>query len=232
MSNLSIIIPITLPPTHGFFISKEIPPPPMLLGFPASYIIKDGYQYLQLQNVPEDVLPNVHERVRDALKWAAVRLNMGMDTPKEEAKLSGNKMFDGQFATAYPDDVQPVIARLDCSGRQEEPVNRLFAALEEGASETGLANSPGAKKLRTAAEFFSATDFELTDNSKYLMLCTVLEVLADPKQRPTLCIYLVEGLIENVKKAKKTAEQEDDAETQEALQGLHEFDQFLEERVD
>jgi hypothetical protein len=220
MSNSTLIIPVRLPPEHGFFISKEVPPPQTLFGFPARYRIENGYPYLEIQSVPADSLADVLERVRNCLKWAAVRLDMGMDTPQGPLQHAKGEGFDGQSATAYPCDLQPNIIRVKFQHRNEEPVNRLFAALKEGASKTKLASSGAERSLRTAAEFFTATDFEVTENSKYLMLCTVLEVLADPKARPTLCIYLVEELIENIKKAQKIAKQEADAETQEDLQGL------------
>jgi hypothetical protein len=82
MSNSTLIIPVRLPPEHGFFISKEVPPPQTLFGFPARYRIENGYPYLEIQSVPADSLADVLERVRNCLKWAAIRLDMGMDTPQ------------------------------------------------------------------------------------------------------------------------------------------------------
>src|ERR1051326_750419 len=212
MPNLTLLIPLRLPPEHGFFnpaglqdqkllgftVQLKLEPPPSGV---EGKLQLPSYSYIELLEVPPDQANDVLERVRRCLKWAAVRLDMGIDTDREPLKRAADTVFDGQFATAYPSGNPARPMRMEMSSRGVEPSNRLFAALNEGASSSEIVGPTAKKSSLLACEFFAATDFEITPNSKFLMLSTVLEVLADPKPRPTLCIYLVEELLENVNKA-------------------------------
>jgi hypothetical protein len=212
-------MPLQLPPHHGFF-DPDNASSQTLFGFPTKFRLQRPYTYLELSHVPADQLDITLNAVRNALRWAAVRLDMGILINAVPLQHAVAGTFDGQFATAIPSGIDPMPMRVDMSHKGEEPTTRLIAALEEGASKTGLATAAGKKSLATAAEFFAAADFEITANSQFLMLSTVFEVLADPKPRPTICIYLVEELIANITLASATANSERDAETSEALRGL------------
>ena len=230
MSFLTLVIPLQLPPHNRFFQDRLAPQ--KLLGFDARLRLEPPpgsareamlgpppYAYLELQQVPADQVNEVFESAVRCIKWAAVRLNTGILADREPLRRVDTQIFAGQFATAYPAEMQANPIRVEGSERNGEPSNRLFAALSEAASKAQIA-SPSAKKTTLlACEFFATADFEITSNSQFLMLCTVLEILADPKQRPTLCIYLVEELLENIQKAQTIASQ-DDTETSEALEGL------------
>ena len=219
MSNLTLLIPLRLPPQHGFFDPEGLQPQ-KVLGFTALLKSEPPYCYLELQEVPAEQADDVLERVRRSLKWAAVRLDMGMVTDREPLKHTVDAIFDGQFATAYPSGSQAQPIRVETRHRSEEPSNRLFAALDEGAGKIEIGGSTAKKSTLLACEFFAAADFETTANSQFLMLSTVFEVPADPKQRPTLCVYLVQGLLERVKKAEAIAKRDGDDEMGEALEGL------------
>ena len=145
---------------------------------------------------------------------------MGIDTDREPLRHAPEGTFDGQFVTAIPPGKELTPMRVGMCHRGEEPINRLFAALEEAASKTQLASSAAKELLVIASEFFAAADFETTANARFLMLSTVFEVLGDPKPRLGLCLYLVADLIENIKKAQAIAKSSGDAEMAEALRGL------------
>lgn len=219
MTDFTLLMPLQLPSHHGFF-EPDTASSQTLLGFPAKFKFQRPYTYLELCQVPANQLEATLNDVRNALRWAAVRLDMGILTDPTALQQSATGVFDGKFATAIPSGIELRPMRVDASHKGEESTTRLIAAIEEGASKTELATSRGKKSLATAAEFFAAADFEITANSQFLMLSTVFEVLADPKPRPTICFYLVEELIANIKQASAVANNKGDAETSDALQGL------------
>jgi hypothetical protein len=218
MVDLTLLIPMQLPPQHGFFNPHGMPKP-TLLGLPAALKIQPPYCYLEVREVPAEQAEQVLEQVRNCLKWAAVRLDMGMTTDREPLKRATAEISDGRFATAFPAGSEPAPIRATTSHRGEEPSNRLFAALNEGGGNAEIVRSIK-KSTLLACEFFAAADFEIIANAKFLILSTVLEVLADPKPRPALCIYLVQQLLENIRTAEKIAKRDTDGPTVEALEGL------------
>jgi hypothetical protein len=218
MANVTLLIPLQLPQQHGFF-NPDGTPQATLLGFPVGLRLQSPYCYLELRDVPDARAGETLKQVRNCLKWAAVRLDMGMSTDREPLRQATAAISDGQFATAYPADIEPNPIRVAGSHRGEEPSNRLFAALNEGSVTAGIAK-PTKQSTLLACEFFAATDFEITANAKFLMLSTVLEVLADPKPRPALCIYLVEELLKKIREAEAIAKRDRDKDAAEALEGL------------
>jgi hypothetical protein len=218
MSDVTLHIPLRLAQQNGFFNLDG--QPQKIFGFIARLKREPPYCYLEMENVPAREADAILDRVRHCLTWAAVRLDMGIVTDREPLKRASDSVFDGQFATAYPTGMQAKPIRVAARHRTEEPSTRLFAALNEGSGNTKIVSSAAENPTLLACEFFAAADFEVTANSQFLMLSTVFEVLANPKTRPTLCVYLIEDLLESAKKAEAVAESMDDPEMKDALKSL------------
>jgi hypothetical protein len=202
MATLNLHIPLSLNPEHGFYSQRN--KSEILFGFSIRLKSDRPYTYLEFQNVPPEQADDLLERFRRCLPWAAVRLDFGILSDHERIKHVESGTFDGQFSTAYPtcSNAQPL--RIDSNHRSEEADLRLFAALREANEKTKLGCAIPGSPLVIASELFAAADFEVTPNSRFLLLATVFEVLANPKTRPEVCVVLVQELIDKAKKAENT----------------------------
>jgi hypothetical protein len=173
MPHVNLHIPLRLTEQKIFFdpgLSPET-----LFGYPAKFKVDKGHFYLELANVPCGKAADVLERTRSCLKWASVRLDIGIRTDHEPLKHAQASTFDGQFATAYPPGTNANVIRIGATCTTEEPSTRLFAALKEGASRKNFLREP----MALACEFFAAGEFEAIANAQFLMFTSVLEVLAN-----------------------------------------------------
>jgi hypothetical protein len=192
-------VPLRMPHHQGLFNVE--PGHHSLLGSRAALAFDGPYVYLRLKGVPpEDVQTKLHA-VRRCISWAAVRLDQGIITSNEPLKYVKAGMFNGQFPTAFPIGSQASPMWTDGTHRSEEPCSRLFSALGEGAEQTPVIAEPADSKRLVACEIFSAVDFESSTNAQFLALTMVLEVLAAPKERASVCVGLVEDLLERAESA-------------------------------
>jgi hypothetical protein len=205
MTMLTLHIPLRTPREKGFFNAD--PNPQSLLGRDAKLIVERSspYPYLVIDGILARDAERVLDEIQRCLTWAAVRLDQGILTSRGPIQRTTAGIFDGQFPTAYPQGVQAHPMRIDASQRGEESSTRLFAALNEGATKTKLARIGKANPLLIAAELFATADFEVSPNSQFLLLSSVFEVLANPKDRPKTCTNLVDKLLERAKVMEKSA---------------------------
>src|SRR5438128_2422773 len=129
MTNHRLHIPLTTSPTRSFHSHGvgEL----TLYGFKARLIGDDPHNYIEIQDVPEDELTSLVERIRSALSWAAVRLDFSILTDTSPLRIIEDKFFDAQFTTAHPESTRASRMRSTASHRTEEPITGLFDALKE-----------------------------------------------------------------------------------------------------
>jgi hypothetical protein len=96
----------------------------------------------------------------------------------------------------------------------------LFDAINEAARIKGFVSSVSKAPVVIAYEMFAAADFEVSANSQFLLLITVLEVLAEPRERPEACIALVDELLQRAERGIADATANSDAEMQLAFKAL------------
>jgi hypothetical protein len=214
-------VPLQIPRHQGFFIFE--PERATLLGCRAALAFEEPYAYLKLEDVPQEDVETKLNEVRRCIAWAAVRLDQGITTSNAQLRYAEAKMFDGQWPTAVPVGLHASPMRIGGNHRSEEPSTRLFAALNEGAEGTPIVTEPHDSKRLLACEIFAAVDFESSVNAQFLALTMVLEVLAAPKDRPSACIDLVEGFLNQVQDLKPSA----DEELRSALTALQESARWL-----
>jgi hypothetical protein len=217
MPRVNLHIPLGLTRQKAFFDPGQ--QQPALFGFPAKLRSEAGYFYLELANVPQARAESVLERARRCLKWASVRLDIGILTDRDPLKYSNAEVFDGQFATAFPVGAIPRPIRMAGHHTSQEPSTRLFAALQEAATRKNFLRG-GKGSLALACELFELSEFEATANAQFLMLTSVLEVLAKPKKRNTRCIRLVDELLKVAKAAQQLAAKQGRDDVEEAFKSL------------
>ena len=213
MGRVNLHIPLGLTPHKVFYNSDQSPQ--MLFGYPAQLKEDKKYFYLELTNVPAGKAASVLDRARRCLKWASVRLDIGIRVGREPLISVQATAFDGQFATAYPAGTK----RMSFALRKRNnagTVTRFFAALREAASRRNFPSG----RLSLACELFAAAEFEATENAQFLMFMSVLEVLAQPKRRNARCVRLVDKLLAETKAAQERAAKKGEREGEQAFKSL------------
>lgn len=221
MGRVNLHIPLGLTPHKVFYNSDQSPQ--MLFGYPAQLKEDKKYFYLELTNVPAGKAASVLDRARRCLKWASVRLDIGIRVGREPLISVQATAFDGQFATAYPAGTEANVIRIEASGTTQEPSTRFFAALREAASRRNFPSG----RLSLACELFAAAEFEATENAQFLMFMSVLEVLAQPKRRNARCVRLVDKLLAETKAAQERAAKKGEREGEQAFKSLRDSAKHL-----
>ena len=224
MAFVNLSIPLRTTSQNGFFIHGDSSPR-YLLGHAVRMRLQEPYVYLELQNIPSEVAPDLLDKIRLIVPWAALRLNFGiLSAPGDlrdlhKADFDGQKAdFDGQFATAYPAHLTPQPARIEANHRREEADTLLFSALIEGAELQRLIGSDARPELKLSCEMFASVDFEASDTAQFLALISILEIMAKPAPRPARCLEIIDSAMAQMK---SEAEAATDPELRQDLLDMH-----------
>jgi hypothetical protein len=77
VTRVNVSIPLRTTNEHGFFIHRETPQR-QLLGYVVQMRVQQPYAYLELRGVPSELAPDLLNRVRAIVPWAALRLDFGI----------------------------------------------------------------------------------------------------------------------------------------------------------
>ena len=204
VTRVNVFIPLRTTNENGFFIHHETPQR-QLLGYVVQMRVQQPYAYLELQGVPSELAADLLNRVRAIVPWAALRLDFGIRAAGGDLRVADGAVFDGQFATAYPAHLTPAPIKIGSNHRTEEADARLFSALIEGAELEQLTSSKPRPELKLACEMFASVDFEASNNAQFLVLISILEIMAKPASRPKPCLDIIEDAMVRMKSEAETA---------------------------
>ena len=206
VTRVNVSIPLRTTNENGFFIHRETPQR-QLLGYDVQMRVQEPYAYLEPQGVPSDLAADLLNRVRAIVPWAALRLDFSIRAAGGDLRVADGAVFDGQFATAYPAHLTPAPIKIGSNHRSEEADARLFSALIEGAELEQLTSSKPRPELKLACEMFASVDFEASNNAQFLVLISILEIMAKPAPRPKPCLDIIEDAMVRMKSEAETAMQ-------------------------
>lgn len=148
---------------------------------------------LRSEGAARDLVPHV----KNALLWAALNQNRGLqlpteidepvyyEDPKQAAKNLGfpdsvvDGVFEGAKICVYPESLK--LKRLYAGNvgfLQEAPPAKFVQAIDQGVRLLQAAPGPMSDNLCTAIEMFCLSDFKTSTHVRFLTLCTALEVAA------------------------------------------------------
>lgn len=201
----NIIMPIHVPEGKGFFnvAQQDL----MRLGaFELRLLSDDPYRYLVLYDVPMERIEETVQEVRSALRWASLRFGFGIRTSDSPVRHEEG-LIDGQFPTTFNGPVRNPM-RVSGSLRSQEGDTRLFYYLGEGHK---ILNDPARKMdpiLDLALQVFASVDFEVTENAKFLALTSIIEILAKPLPRPSICTVMIDDMLGSLEQQLAAADDE------------------------
>jgi len=154
---------------------------------------------------PEEALA-MGTRAKAAVEWAGLRLNLGVDTgpivtpdelvdlgtagPDEVLDVHGLSVFEvrqGARGVSFVGSTSHLLATL--------PVKPFTIAIGEALAHA----SPLPEPTQVAIELFNLHLFEVSERARFLLLTTILEVLATRAVRPDSLVRLVDSFIAQAK---------------------------------
>lgn len=178
-----LLIPIDLPPEAGF--TGKSPRAPIGLnnevGFtfgpwPASFHHSDQTCYLIIRTgVQEEDARKLFPKICTMIAKAGAELDISMRPAASDIVLIGSSAHaDLEFVSLFPSGETPLVTNRRKSFSISLPAEFLTNATAETTLDA---------RLTVALRLFGDVDFESSVPAKYVLLTTILEVLAEPKSR-------------------------------------------------
>lgn len=203
----TIWVPFELAPSHDFDLDE-----PMefeVCGYPSRLVRQLGHAGLSVEGLPdEDTARAVLPRVNAALLYAIVSWGYSMRFEWEPVPVvykEGDPLIYWEVSRIDPhpqpfNASRPVIHQSDkrltdtqitVSLDGKRPPHDFLEAFQRGLGEPGLRDGITDPALKLSGDLYVLSQFEASDNAKFLTLCTALEVLAPRLNRPeTVCVLI------------------------------------------
>lgn len=218
MELVNLYVPLVMPDHVGFH-DKGVPLQ-TLFGYPIRLEVLEGLKHfyaIEFQGVPRVEVDAILQRFRALLPWASMRLDCSMQTSQEALEqkdatspgLTGGSaiLFNATAPTVYPFSLRPRPMFGEARTHHQQPITKLVEFLQEAEATTTLA-TPDQARLDEAFALFATADFEASDTAKFVVLTTILEILAAPPQRPDVCQRLIDGWLRDGTKARDDQQDE------------------------
>lgn len=196
-----LLLPVEMPAEAGF-TGKSGREPRVFNGeaafafgnYDASFHACGGKRYLLIRlTKPRSAIEAELPELRRRLARASVMLDVSIRTNDSEMlELASGERADLDFSYAFPAGEMPHVL-----AGNESVTFQMDVAVLSGA----LAQAPGSRDIERAARIFVDVDFEASDDSRYVLLSTILELLAKRQDRDSEALERIAGWTEEAAKA-------------------------------